>query len=197
MIERLLFLQMNFPLRTFHWHTSRYRTVPQRGENQNMCSPVIGCTKVWCHIASVQRPLSGKADAVVCLSSGNKSLTPFPDPFPVWPYVCSRVEGGRSHFVPYYYSMFFLIPPFPYFRPVKSCSRWADRAQHTARGGPGNVCPPVQKHVLTVCATSGGIFTPKAILLCTYIGTIFARPAKAKHILLKWKQNKKKDSYYK
>lgn len=55
----------------------------------------------------------------------------------------------------------------------------------------------VQKHVLTVCATSGGIFTPKAILFCSHMTQyswqiLFAHPAKAKHILHKWNQKKRR-----
>lgn len=59
----------------------------------------------------------------------------------------------------------------------------------------------VQKHVLTVCATSGGIFTPKAILLCGHMTqyswqVLFAHHAKAKHILHKRNQGGgKKRSY--
>lgn len=30
------------------------------------------------------QPVAGKAGVMDCLSSGNKLLTPFPDPFPVW-----------------------------------------------------------------------------------------------------------------
>jgi len=53
----------------------------------------------------------------------------------------------------------------------------------------------VQKHVLTVCDTSGGIFTPKAILFSSNMTqyswqVLFAHPAEAKHILLKWKQKR-------
>lgn len=53
----------------------------------------------------------------------------------------------------------------------------------------------VQKHVLIVCATSGGLFTPKAILFCSHMTqyswqVLFAHSATAKHILHKW--NKKK-----
>ena len=40
-------------------------------------------------------------------------------------------------------------------------------AAHSQRQSRKCCVPVSKKHVLTVCATSGGIFTPQAILLCT------------------------------
>lgn len=45
------------------------------------------------HIHSVQCSVTGKAGVMDCLSSGNKLLTPFPDPFPVWRGV--QLSGGE------------------------------------------------------------------------------------------------------
>lgn len=92
--------------------------------------------------------------------------------------------------------MFFLISPFPFSLPVKSCSRWGDRAQHACYRRSRKFVSSVQKHVLTVCATSGGIFTTKAILFCSHMTqyswqVLFAHPAKAKHILNKWIEKKR------
>lgn len=121
-----------------------------------------------CLSTSIQPNVQSTQQQADCQSSGNKLLTSSPDLFPVW--CCVQ---NRSGFVLFYYGVFFLtphhqpcspsLPPSLFLSPlVKSCSRWGDRAQHAATGSPGNLCPSVQKHVLTVCATSGGLFTQQS-----------------------------------
>lgn len=101
------------------------------------------------------------------------------DPFP-WSFSClaTCVEWSRSEIglvcSVLLHSMFFLthththLPPFLFLLLVKSCSRWGDRAQQAAKQS-RKFAFCVQKHVLTVWATSAGIFTLEAILLCYHM----------------------------
>lgn len=84
----------------------------------------------------------------------------------------------------------------PFSLPVKPCSRWGDRAQCTATGCPGNLCPPSKNMFWPSVPHLVEIFTTEAILFCKSMTqyswqVLFAHPAKAKHILLKWKHKKK------
>lgn len=150
------------------------------------------------HIHSVPCPVAGKAGVMDCLSSGNASLTPFSDPFPVWHCVCSPVEG---EIVPVcsllLYGVFFqnITIPFLSSSQVMFQVGWQSTVRSYRQSR--KFVSSVQKHVLTVCATSGGIFTPEAILFCSHMTqyswqVLFARPAKPKHILHKWNQKKKR-----
>lgn len=179
------------------------------GQKPNMCFPVICCIKVWCHTAvvseenkntqqihSAQCPVIGKVGVMDCLSSGNKLLTLFP-----WSLsclaLCVQPRWGEIESV----CSLLLQRVFPNISiPLLCCSQvvfqvgWQSAARSYRRSR--KFVSSVQKHVLTVCATSGGIFTPKAILFCSHMTqyswqVLFAHPAKAKHILHKWNQKKK------
>lgn len=118
---------------------------------ERRCFTAFSCIKEGCqitvvsyrskntqHIHSVLCPV--KAGVMDCLSSGNKLLTPSPDPFPVWRCVCSR--GEIESVCPLLLQGVFPNAPPPLSLSVQSCSRWGDRAQHAATGSPGNLCPP-------------------------------------------------------
>lgn len=98
-------------------------------------------TSIRCSVQSLQQ-----ARVMDCHSSGNKLLTPSPDPFPVWRCVQSRgeMESVCSMLLRHVFpnTPTTTLPPSPFFSPlVKSCSRWGDRAQRAATGSPGNLCP--------------------------------------------------------
>lgn len=92
------------------------------------------------HIHSVQRPVIGKAGVMDSLTAGNKLLTPSPRSSCL--ALCVQPRRDRAGVTFCYYCVFFLITPSPFSLSVKSCSRWGDRAQHAATGGPGNLRPP-------------------------------------------------------
>lgn len=145
------------------------------------------------HIHSVLCPV--KAGVMDCLSSGNKLLTPSPDPFPVWRCVCSRgeVESVCPLLLQRVFPNFSL--PLFSFSPVMFQVGWQSTACSYRQSR--KFVSAVQKHVLTVCATSGGIFTPKAILFCSHMTqyswqVLFWHPERAKHFHTNETEKKKK-----
>lgn len=127
-------------------------------------------------------------------------------PFPLIPFlfgVVCTAEVRWSQFVLCYYRMFFLTSPSP--SPFFSLSQvmflvgW----QSTARSHwqSRKFVSSVQKHVLTVCATSGGLFTTKAILFCGHMTqcswrALFWHPEIAKQFKqMKEKREKKKVNF--
>lgn len=125
-----------------------------------------------------------------CLSSGNKSLTLFPDPFPVW----SGTQPSRGEIESICFLLLrhvFLIAAFF----SSSHDPGGVTGHSTHRRAVQEICVlDPKKHVLTICATSGGIFAPGPILFVSqpqYAWQLsFARPANAKHILHKWNQKR-------
>lgn len=79
-----------------------------------------------------------------CLSSGNKSATPFPDPFPVWR--CARRRGEIESVCFFATEACFFSPKShsPPFSPSVKLRFQAGVTEHSAQaaGGPGKfVCP--------------------------------------------------------
>lgn len=106
-----------------------------------------------------------------CHSSGNKLLTSSPDPFPVW-----RCVQSRSAMQPVCSILLRCVfpntppPPLPSLTPSLAVSLpfsqvmfqvgWQSTA--CSHGPSRKFVSSVQKHVLTVCATSGGLFTQQS-----------------------------------
>lgn len=97
-------------------------------------------------------------------------------PLPLSPFlfgVVCTAEARWSQFVLCYYGVFSLTSPSPSASPFFSLSQVMFQVgwQSTARSHRQSrkFVSSVQKHVLTVCATSGGLFTLKAILFCGHM----------------------------
>lgn len=209
MIKCLLFLEINsiakLPLTYITEHT-----VPQWGKNQNMCFPVMSCIRVWCHIAVVSEGNKNTAHSFSPVSSRWQSRCyglsqlweQVADPFP-WSLSClalcvqpswGEIESVCSLLLPHVFAVVYISIPLFSSSQVMFQVGWQSTARSYRRAR--KFVSSVQKHVLTVCATSGGKFTPRAILFCSHITqyswqVLFAHPAKAKHILRKRNNNKK------
>lgn len=183
------------------------------GRNICICFPVIGRIDVCCHIAVVSEGNKNTQHIhwVQCPAAGNAGVYRLPrlweqvaDPFP-WSLSCLalRVQpsGGEMESVcPQLAQHVFPNVSVPLFSsPVQSCSRWGDKhgAQPQAVQEIFQYFFQSKKHVLTACATSGGIFILQAILFCGHMTqyswqVLFAHSAKAKHIFDKWNWKKKR-----
>lgn len=118
---------------------------------------------------SVQSTVQQAACVMDCHSSGNKLLTPSPDPFPVWRCVQSR--GEMESVCSMLLRRVFPNPPPPPLPSPPRCFSFSLSQVMFQVGWQSTACShrqsrkfvsSIQKHVLTVCTTSGGLFTQQS-----------------------------------